>query len=417
MDSTDATAVGPARYKPDQLVVVGPHLRAVQGKLRDLEIRFGSEQNDDRLGLALLPLEDLDGQIARARPESWFAQHVAHGCDRCRPRPAGLRRSGLDLLLAALRCGFASGHGGWVPTIGKNRYLDPIHPWGPEIVGGGKSPWRPISGDTVRIARRPLPSRPVWVGILDTPLYAHEMLRGGYVADESSLLEYKPSLPPSAGHATFVAGLILQRAPEARLVVRGNLDYTGTAAAWETARAMMTFAGSGIDILNFSWGCRTEDGEPPLVLVHAVQRLSAEMVIVAAAGNHTGEGSGADRRIPTYPAALPDVVAVAATNRAGRPARFNLDGPWVNLLAHGVKVDSTYLDGEFVRETPGGPVTTTFNGFARGSGTSFAAANVTGEIAAKTQPGERGAREVLQAMLSQRPNESRFTARPAQADD
>jgi thermitase len=82
------------------------------------------------------------------------------------------------------------------------------------------------------------------------------------------------------------------------------------------------------------------------------------VVVVAAAGN---DGTSA----PTYPAADPYVIGVAATGPAGRLYRWSNRGRWVTLAAPGINVSGV----------PGGG---TFD-FA---GTSSAAAVVSGIAAA-----------------------------------
>jgi subtilisin family serine protease len=86
------------------------------------------------------------------------------------------------------------------------------------------------------------------------------------------------------------------------------------------------------------------------------------------------------------------VVAVGATDAEDDPAEFTPKGaPWVDLVAPGVQVESTYLSGDVQARLPvvkegrhvRTPITNlgTFTGAARWSGTSFAAADATGEIA------------------------------------
>ena len=109
--------------------------------------------------------------------------------------------------------------------------------------------------------------------------------------------------PATAGHATFIAGLILRRAPGAELVIRPVLlNEKAFARAWDVAKDMAGFIGSGVDILNLSFGCYTDDGEPPLVLARAVSLVSAEILLVAAAGNHGDiDKLRAENKVPDAP--------------------------------------------------------------------------------------------------------------------
>jgi subtilisin family serine protease len=121
------------------------------------------------------------------------------------------------------------------------------------------------------------------------------------------------------------------------------------------------------------------------VLSRAVDRLNHSMVIVAAAGNH---GNSADplHRQPTWPAALPDVVAVGARD-GDELASFSPKLPWVTCTAPGVRVEGAYLEG--LVQTPHSEATEQdFSGYARWSGTSFATATTSGAIAAHIQRDE-----------------------------
>jgi subtilisin family serine protease len=160
-----------------------------------------------------------------------------------------------------------------------------------------------------------------------------------------------------------------------------------------------------------------------LALATAIDRLDPDIVVVAAAGNHGDAGetpsredavpaeengrprlTAADRRRPSWPAALDDVVAVGAADDQGVRASFTPQGvPWIDVVTHGVRVASTYLDGEVdVAITPGSADVRRFEGCAEWSGTSFAAALVSGAIAARTKPGSVSARRAWQQILAER---------------
>jgi subtilisin family serine protease len=209
-------------------------------------------------------------------------------------------------------------------------------------------------------------------------------------------------LPPgspqhaAAGHATFIAGLVLQEAPGCVVVAHRVLSDQGLADSWAVAQEIVEHGREGLDVLNLSLFCHTDDGRPPLVLARAIERLPSETVVVAAAGNHDPDDEGsADPRPPAWPAALDGVVAVGATD-GGKEASFSPRGvPWVDVLAPGVDRVSTYLRGTVTFDNE---ATDEFEGLARWSGTSFAAASVSGAIAARTEPGRTSAREAWESL-------------------
>jgi hypothetical protein len=83
-----------------------------------------------------------------------------------------------------------------------------------------------------------------------------------------------------------------------------------------------------------------------------------------------------------WPAALPGVVAVGAMDRDGIRLPFSPDAPWVSCQAVGFEVRGAY---------PGG--------WAKWTGTSFAAARVTGMVAARTVPGRVSPAEAFELVL------------------
>jgi hypothetical protein len=255
-------------------------------------------------------------------------------------------------------------------------------------------------GDPEYVDPQEVSSRPegtagtgVRVGVLDMPLYPHPDLDAHLTEPHALFAGYEPDSDavwrPMTGHATFVASVIASQAPGATIDVRAALDPEwGTTTAWQLAKAMASFAGTGVDVLNLSIGCRTADGQAPLVLATAVERLGAGTVVVAAAGNHAGSSEPA---APVWPAALPNVIAVGADS-----AEFSPRLPWVSLTAPGVDVLGAYVDAE-VELSDG--TRRRFDGWARWTGTSFAAATASGTIAANTQPGVKSARQAANEIL------------------
>jgi hypothetical protein len=411
-------------YQPDELVVALPNSDVVSNALTDLRITVQKKDHDNRLGLALLTLGNIDRVAAGLRQDDALMQRVT-AAKWPGGQPQGIEPSDLDVLLVKLRDGLAAGYGGWIPDIGKNRMIAPVrglpyvggcavgNPWElgiadpvPQLTGGQPLGWAP---------RTAQPGQGVWVGLLDTKLYPDPWFDGGYLATEDDLLQAPgpgdPAHSALDGHATFIAGLILHRAPGAALVVHSVLRQNAVAKTWDVAKAMAQFAGTGVDILNLSFGCYTDDNQPPMLLARAVSLVSPQILLVAAAGNHGNiqQLAPADRPVwttyltdktPVWPAAFAEVTAVGASDGQGVVAAFTPNVPWVDVTAPGVDVESTYLNEEVRLSFPSGnPPTQKFDGYARWEGTSFAAANVTGAVAAKIGPG-RDAQQALQAVLA-----------------
>jgi subtilisin family serine protease len=232
---------------------------------------------------------------------------------------------------------------------------------------------------------------PVTVALLDTGLDPHPWFAGRPWLSEWGLSpevldpEFVRDRDRQAGHGTFVAGVLLRHAPGATVRHHRSLSSLGltddvtVATALRQVHERATATGQPLDVVVLTAGCHTPDDRCPPALARQIER-HAETVLVAAAGN-----GGTER--PFWPAALPSVVAVGATDQDGAPASFTNHGDWVDAMAPGVDVVSSY-----VRLVPGeegvAPGTTTrVYGAATWSGTSFAAPRVAAEIATALHEG------------------------------
>jgi subtilisin family serine protease len=219
-------------------------------------------------------------------------------------------------------------------------------------------------------------------------------------------------LDGSAGHGTFVAGIIRQAAPDANVIAVRVADSDGTVLESELIGALEELVVQKergviqLDILNLSLGFyheTPEDGRFSTRLFDVLKDLRSHgVIVVCSAGN-----DATDR--PAFPAALTtwtgsdlnldesgtlaEHLAVGALNPNGRSvALYSNIGNWVSHFAPGTSVLSTTppLEGGLQaasradlydrrRMTIDGDDFT--GGFAIWSGTSFAAPYVAGVIA------------------------------------
>jgi len=265
--------------------------------------------------------------------------------------------------------------------------------------------------------------------LLDTRIFPAPELAGSYLARPGDILDpHQDEFTEFDGHCTFVSSCILEQAPAAEIHVRRVLDSDGDGSAWDAAIAIAEMAEAEVDVVNLSFGeIRTDDDSVPMVLDAAVRRLGPDTVIVAAAGNNGTDGSLPANLVPegvrpnsaSYPAALPDVVAVGALGRDGKLAPFTPHpAPWIRLLAPGTDLTGAYLRGMVTIEHKDrdGRVLSSrqerFPGRAVWEGCSFAAGVVSGTIAAGTIPGQRTARHVLEDLLHPNPARRDTPVRP-----
>ncbi|MET0728890.1 MAG: S8 family serine peptidase [Acidimicrobiales bacterium] len=211
-------------------------------------------------------------------------------------------------------------------------------------------------------------------------------------ADQDEPDEFQPLdkvLDPAAGHGTFIAGIIDQVAPGCGIELHRRLSTAGDGDEWAIVRCIEALAAARpvVDLLNLSFGGYVL--EQPFALAWAIRQVQATgTVVVASAGN-----DGTCRA--TFPASLPDVVSVGAVGPSG-PAPFSNYGPWVRACAPGVDLVSTFFTG-FDGATPpfgDGNDPDKFDGWARWSGTSFAAPVVVGALARMMMTGLTAAQAV-----------------------
>jgi len=289
--------------------------------------------------------------------------------------------------------GGAKAHRRW--SVTPNHVLSGAPSW----TGGPKGRPTP-TGDMT--APRPGGGRPVTVGILDTgidqhPWFDNEPWYQACTQDQHEALNPvgERDLESDAGHGTFIAGLIMQEAPSAYLRFERVLNPDGITDEVQLLNGLdrieqrVQAAGDHLDILNLSLGCYTFDDRPSPVVNDAITRLGRRTLVVAAAGNF-------DSDRPYWPAALKDVVAVAALKHSpsGEPERapFSNYGWWVDAAAPGVKLKSTFL-------THGQEDGKEFHGYAKWSGTSFAAPVVAGRIAALMSDKDMSVRDAASELL------------------
>ncbi|WP_461038658.1 S8 family serine peptidase [Streptomyces mayteni] len=172
------------------------------------------------------------------------------------------------------------------------------------------------------------------------------------------------------GHGTGVAGMIAGRrtegdrmagvAPAATVYpvrLAGGIDQAtpGTVAA-----AIDDAVRSGARVVNLSFAVPVDHRQIREAVARAV---AADVVVVAAAGNEGNQGVSGGHM---YPAAYDGVLAVGAVGEDGQPMDASNAGPWVDLAGYGQEMAVVAPEG---------------SGYRAESGTSFAAAQVSGAAA------------------------------------
>jgi subtilisin family serine protease len=255
----------------------------------------------------------------------------------------------------------------------------------------------------------------VTIAILDTGIDTthpdlSKNIKGGYNAIAGQNPE---NYQDDNGHGTHMAGIIAGRmnslgvigaAYQARIIAVKVLNQHGSGHLSDLINGLGWIRSNKIRLINMSLGF-SEDS--PL-LEQAIERLyEAGVIMVASAGNHGtacaqdgggddgggddgggdgiaqdggGDDGGGDSSCQSsqsgvnYPARYPWVISVAATNGADRITGYSQSGPKIDVAAPGGS-----QSGPRVFSTNKG------GGYGWGSGTSQAAAHVTGAIALALQ--------------------------------
>ncbi|MFF5176535.1 S8 family serine peptidase [Micromonospora sp. NPDC000316] len=215
----------------------------------------------------------------------------------------------------------------------------------------------------------------VVVAVVDGGVDAnHPDLRGqvlpGHGVNVSAAPDGRRDDDKEKGHGTSMAGIIAGRgggpmrllgiAPAAKILpvsmgARFNADDMVLGVRWA--------ADAGADVINLSLSAG--EGTPPPDLVDAIQyALSKDAVVVASAGNiEQGE-----RRV-VAPASIPGVIAVSGLDKRGGFFTGSVSGPETVLASP--------MDGIIGPA----PKAVSPNGYSVGSGTSSAAAIISGVVA------------------------------------
>ena len=358
-------------------------------RLRDRKIRIESEQV---VGLELHVVDPRGApapdawtvlqQIRAAAPDVAPAFELVHVLFATTPL-GGIGKGGSYVP------GIGKG-GSYVPGIGKGGSYVPGIGMGPDEFGvpgyGGKAPVALVIADPSTTARR-LKRPPVVVmpdtGIGDHPWFPDEAVVGMSPSPPASLGVKIVGAPVAdrgpgvssrltgefdrlAGHGTFIAGLVRQMSPEARLQSHAVMSSDGLVAEDDVIELLLGLleaqldaldAGDDaamIDVLTLSFGCyhedlAEEDADPSVLtstsFATVLRDLGRVGVLVVA-----GAGNDATAR-PFVPAAfagdvtagngdLPLVSVGSLNPNASKVSLFSNGGSWVTTYRHGAAIVS-----------------------------------------------------------------------------
>ena len=243
-------------------------------------------------------------------------------------------------------------------------------PWGITKVKGGQAG----SGNGIKVA------------VVDTGVKTDhpDLINNIFACKDAQSSSIRNRCRDGNGHGTHVAGTIGANgkikgvAPSVKIAAIKVCSDSGICWSDDVARGIRHAADLGANVINLSLGGSAITQDEKNAVAYAVGKGA---LVVAAAGN-----SGPGENTIIYPAALPEVVAVAATNSSDGIASWSSRGNNYNTTSYVVEERDVEL------AAPGVSVESTANNgcYTIYSGTSMATPHVAG-LAAKVWQGSAAA--------------------------
>lgn len=205
------------------------------------------------------------------------------------------------------------------------------------------------------------------IAILDSGILASHPEFAGRVLPGYDFVNNDSDPHDDYGHGTHVAGIaaaganngigMLGVCPGCSIIPVKVLDQYNQGTWGNVAAGILFAVDAGANVINLSLG-----GQSTIQAVEDAIRYAAQqnVVVVAAVGNGRSD-------VPFYPAAMAEVVGVAATRNDDTRWSLSNYGSFVEISAPGYAVYSTYND-----------MNNTYHGYNYMSGTSMAAPHVAG---------------------------------------
>lgn len=206
----------------------------------------------------------------------------------------------------------------------------------------------------------------MWVNQKEIPSNGIDDDGNGYVDDYRgyNFITNTTDISDQNGHGTGISSIIAANTNNAvgmagvnwqsQIMILKALNVSGGGEYSDVARALHYATDNGAKVVNMSFGTYFDSTELQEAVDYALDR---GVVIVAAAGNN-------NQNQLLFPASYHRVISAAAIDEAGHRASFSNFGNGLDVMAPGLNV----LMANYVGN----------NAYVYGSGTSFAAAHVTG---------------------------------------
>jgi len=185
------------------------------------------------------------------------------------------------------------------------------------------------------------------IGILDTGIDTAHLEFKGRIVGGYDFVNDDPIAYDDHGHGTMVAGIIGAEGQNGvgiagvgwklKLMPVKVIDANGIGSVWTVGNGIRYAANNGAKVINMSLG----NYEPFSYISEAIDSAADKgCILIASAGNDNTDEE-------MYPAAYPNVIAVAATDRYDKKASFSNYGDHIYCSAPGTGVFTTLLDNKY----------------------------------------------------------------------
>ncbi|WP_028610391.1 S8 family peptidase [Paenibacillus harenae] len=187
----------------------------------------------------------------------------------------------------------------------------------------------------------------VIVAVLDTGVQSNHPDLKGKTTTGINLIDESLAPDDDVGHGTHVAGIIGATVNNGEGVAGLSwynkimpikvLDSSGAGSTYSVAQGIIWAVDHGAKVINMSLGNYAQADFLHDAIKYAYEH---DVVMIAASGN-----DNTDR--PGYPAAYPEVFAVAATDSNKEKASFSNYGDYIDVAAPGDSIASTYPGSQY----------------------------------------------------------------------
>lgn len=187
----------------------------------------------------------------------------------------------------------------------------------------------------------------VTIAVVDTGIDLNHPEFKGKLVDGYNVIEDTNNPNDDNGHGTHVGGIIAARTNNAdgiagltwnsKLMPIKAIGADGSGTAFDIAQGIRWATDHGARVINLSVG----NYNPSSALEEACRyAYRKNVVLVAATGNDATDQPG-------YPAAYKEVIGVSAVDHLKRFADFSNYGNYVDVVAPGVDIPSTYIYSDY----------------------------------------------------------------------